>query len=562
MLKKLFIFNYAVIDRIEIEFDQGLCIITGETGAGKSILIDALEIALGSRAESGSIRDKEKKCIVEAVFDIKDNASAIQWLEENELDQDKELILRREFSANGKSRAFLNDTPVTLQQLKIVRALLIDLHQQFDNVGLTNSDYQRKLLDLISGCDKERSEYQFDYLLFKKLSSEIDILNQKKEGEQKERDYREYLLNELSTASFKPNEIEEAAAELELLEHSEEISDLMNQYRYLLQEGEQAFLPRMKILLQKTSRFADLDSDLKDIEKRLKDIYTELTEITRDLIKQEGRYQPDGRKKDFLNERLDLGYKLFKKHQVKSTAELLKIQDQLHKFLESSLNPESLLSSKMKQQADLKTKLDIKADELFKIRKRAIPSLVEKINLLLIQVGMPNARFDILIERTEPLTPFGSDNIEFVFNANIPSGEYVKENSLRPIGEISSGGELSRLMLCLHSFIAEKTSLPVLVFDEIYAGISGEAARQVGSLMKKMSGAHQLIAITHMPQVAARADNHYFVYKEEEHQMIKTHLKKLNANEHIESIARMISGNEITESTLKIARELIERENK
>lgn len=560
MLKKISIINYAVIEKIEVEFDKGLCIITGETGAGKSILIDALELALGSRTETASIRDKEKKSIVEVSFDIRNNSRVSQWLEENNFDSDKELLLRREFSVNGKSRAFLNDTPVNLQQLKYLRLLLIDLHQQFEHAELTNSDYQRQMIDLISGCEKERKEYQVHYTLFKKLSSEIDSLLQKSKDEQKEMDYKKFLLDELNAASFKANEIEETASEIEILENSEEIAELINQFRLLLQEGDEAFLPRMKILLQKAQPYAGLSPELKEIEKRLKETYTELSDISQDLSKQEGRFHPDGGKKAYLNERLDLGYRLLKKHQVRTTAELLEIQTNLSQFVLNSENPEEIISKKSKQLSELNIKLQILADELCTCRKKEVPFLVQKINLLLGQVGMPKARFDILINKTEKLTPEGADHIEFVFNANIPAGELLEKINLRPIGEISSGGELSRLMLCLHSCIAEKTALPVLVFDEIDSGISGEAARQVGLLMKKMASTHQLIAITHMPQVAARADNHFFVYKGEEKNAITTKIQKLSAKEHVESIARMISGNEITESTLQIARELIERE--
>jgi len=562
MLKKLFISNYAVIERVEIEFDKGLCIITGETGAGKSILIDALELALGSRTDTGSIREKEKKSIVEAVFEIRGNTRVNEWLVENELDADQELILRREFSSNGKSRAFLNDTPVNLQQLKQVRILLIDLHQQFDHTELANSDYQRQMLDLIAGCEKDCKHYRIEYALFKKLTEEIESLSKTIKDEQNERDYRRFLMEELTSASFKTDEIEHTATELELLEHGADIAVLIHQFKLLFQEGDEAFLPKLKMLLQKFQPFSELQSELKELEKRLRSSYTELADIAQDLSKQEDHYQPDIRRKEYLNERLNLGYRLLKKHQVRTTAELLEIQESLNQYLEVTGNPEEILSMKKKELTDLKRKLESLADELHKNRKRAIPSLVENINQLLRQVGMPNARFDILIRENNFLSAFGKDEIDFVFNANIPAGENSGKAILRPIGEISSGGELSRLMLCLHSFIAEKTALPVMVFDEIDAGISGEAARQVGLLMKKMAGSHQLIAITHMPQVAARADHHYFVYKEEDGETIKAQLKKLSAKEHIEAVARMISGNEITESTLKIARELIEREKK
>jgi len=560
MLKKLFIVNYAVIDRIEVEFEKGFCIITGETGAGKSILIDALELALGSRTDTGSIRDKEQKCIVEAEFDISKNQPLIHWLKENDLDAGNDLILRREFSIAGKSRAFINDTPVSLQQLKMIRTNLIDLHQQFDNVELTGSDYQRNTVDLVAGCEKEVETYFTSYGTFKSLRNEIELLKQKAGQEQKERDYRQYLLDELENASFTNDEIESSANELALLEHSEEIAALLSQFKFLLQEGDEAFLPKIKILLQKIRPYINLNSELKDLEKRLSDTYTELTDITQDINKQENEFQPDNRKKQQLSDRIDLGYKLMKKHQVKTTSELIDIQKQLQKILDASREPEIVIAEKSKQLSLLEKELHQQAELIHKKREKSIPSLVKKMNQLLHQVGMPNARFDIVLHKKDILSPYGMNDILFVFNANIPAGETDEKTELKPIGEISSGGELSRLMLCLQSLIAEKTALPVLVFDEIDAGISGEAARQVGLLMKKMAEKHQLIAITHMPQVAARADNHFFVFKEEKQNTIRTQLKKLNASEHIEAIAQMISGNEMTEATLNMAKELIERE--
>jgi len=560
MLKKLFIVNYAVIDRIEVEFEKGFCIITGETGAGKSILIDALELALGSRTDTGAIRDKEQKCIVEAEFDISKNKSLIQFLKENDLDAEDDLILRREFSVSGKSRAFINDTPLSLQQLKLIRTNLIDLHQQFDNMELTGTDYQRNTVDLVAGCEKEVGEYHKNYVLFKSLRNEIESLKQKAEQEQQERDYRQYLLDELEKASFTNNEIESAANELTLLEHSEEIAAVLSQFKFLLQEGDEAFLPKIKTLLQKIRPYINLNSELKDLEKRLSDTYTELADITQDINKKENEFQPDNRKKEQLSDRIDLGYKLMKKHQVKTTSELIDIQKKLQHILDASREPEIVIAEKSKQLSLLEKELHQQAELIHKKREKSIPSLVKKMNQLLNQVGMPNARFDIVLLKKDILSPYGMNDTHFVFNANIPAGETGEKTELKPIGEISSGGELSRLMLCLQSIIAEKASLPVLVFDEIDAGISGEAARQVGLLMKKMAEKHQLIAITHMPQVAARADNHYFVFKGEKQNTIRTQLKRLNASEHIEAIAQMISGNEMTEATLNMAKELIERE--
>ena len=561
MLKKIVIVNYAVIDRIEAEFGKGLCIITGETGAGKSIIVDALELALGSRADTASIRDKEKKCIVEAVFDIQHNTHASTWLKENDLDGDIDLVLRREFSASGKSRAFINDTPVSLQQLKYVRSYLIDLHQQFDHTEITGTEYQRRIMDVIAGCEKEVFAFQHQYHIYKNLSQEINLLKQKAGHEQKERDYRQYLYDELESAAFTDSEIESAASELTLLENSEEIASVLSQFNILFQEGEEAFLPRMKSLLQKIRPFTDLNKELKELENRMREAYTELADISQDINRQEDKYQPDNSKKSRLSERIDLGYKLMKKHQVQTTAELLEIHQALQHTLAESQNPEEIIAQKSKELSALETTLFTEAEQLHSIRIKAIPPLVEKMNVLLKQVGMPNARFDILLSKTTNLSSFGTDSISFVFNANIPRGEIAEKAEMRPIGSISSGGELSRLMLCLQSFIAEKTDLPVLVFDEIDAGISGEAVRQVGLLMKQMAYRHQIIAITHMPQVAARADHHYYVFKDDQQKEIHTHLKKLSPTEHIDAIAQMISGNQITDSTIKMAKELIDREN-
>jgi DNA repair protein RecN (Recombination protein N) len=445
--------------------------------------------------------------------------------------------------------------------LRMIRSNLIDLHQQFDNAELTGSDYQRKTVDLIAGCEKEVTEYNSSFGIFKTLNNEIESLKQKAGLEQKERDYRQFLLDELEKASFTNNEIESAADELELLEHSEEIAAVLSQFKFLLQEGDEAFIPKIKTLLQKIRPYITLNSELNDLEKRLSDVYTELADITQDINKQEDNFQPDNRKKQLLSDRIDLGYKLMKKHQAQTTSELLDIQKNLQQILDVSLQPETIIAEKSKQLSILEKELHKQSELIHKMREKSIPALVKKMNQLLHQVGMPNARFNIVLHKKEALSLYGVNDIHFVFNANIPAGETPEKIELKPIGEISSGGELSRLMLCLQSFIAEKTALPVLVFDEIDAGISGEAARQVGLLMKKMAEKHQLIAITHMPQVAARADNHYFVFKEEKQNAIRTQLKKLNPSEHIEAIAKMISGNQTTEATLNMAKELIEREN-
>jgi DNA repair protein RecN (Recombination protein N) len=556
MLKKLSISNFTVIDQTEIMFDRGLCIITGETGAGKSIIMDALELILGGRTDSGTIRNKEKKCIVEATFHIEKQEDVKRWLEASGYDSDSELILRREFTTAGKSRAFLNDTPAPVKDLKQIRNYIINLHQQFDHTELTEAEYQKETLDLLAGCSKEARNFELQFKSFKQLQSEILTLQQKLDLEKKENDYRLFLLEELNTAGFRTSELEEAEQALSVLEKADEIADTIIAGKQLLSEGENPLLPPLKSLLQKLRGFAGLDQDLQQLTQRLESIFAELQDLSLELRKMSSHYQPDEQLKHKLEERLSAGNRLLKKHHVQTTQQLLEIQAALKNQLSSSNELELQIYEKNQQLRELKNKLVQMAEQLHTLRSNAAPGIATEINRLLSGIGMPNARFFINMIRVDELSVSGQSQISFLFNANVPTRDNKSNPVMQALGKVASGGELSRLMLCIQSLIADKTDLPVLVFDEIDTGISGEAAKQVGLLLKKLAQRHQLIAITHLPQVAALANTHLYVSKDEKNKEIISHVRKLSEKEHIEAIAKMISGNKLTESTMAMAKEL------
>ena len=549
MLKRLFIQNYAIIEEIAIDFSPQLNIITGETGAGKSILMGALNLILGERADSAVLVNAEKKCFIEGIFSVTNKESVKAFLQANDLDQDDELVLRREISTNGKSRAFINDTPATLQQMKILASLLVDLHQQFDTLALGDTEFQREVLDALAGNEQALKTYQKIFTQWQATEKELHQLYEQKNTAQKELDYHQFLFTELSEHSFREDELENLDQELKTLSNAEGIKTTLNKVYFDLKESETPIVQLLKILVQQLQGYADYHTDLPNIINRLSSAQIELQDIAEELDRINNTVQHDEQRIEFINQRLMQGYKLLKKHGVQTTNQLLAIQNDLEQKLQAVLDMSDLIAAKEKQLAELYATAKSNAEKISKKRIEQASPLEEKVNKLLAQVGMPNARLKVIIKPAE-LSAAGQDQIDFLFDAN-------KSNRFEPIRKVASGGELSRLMLCIKSLVAQSVDLPTMIFDEIDTGISGEAAKQVGFIMKDLSTNRQIICITHQPQIAGKANAHFFVYKDSSEEVIKTNIRRLSDEERITTIASMLSGEKPTAAALENAREMI-----
>ncbi len=552
MLQQLLIHNYAIIDSLEISFSNHLSIITGETGAGKSILMGALGLILGERADTSVLLDKDKKCFIEAIF--KTNYPAVkEFLLKNDLDGESEMLIRREISANGKSRAFINDTPVTLTQLKQLSQLLVDLHQQFDTLELNNNDFQREVIDALAGNGKLLEEYQVLFKKYKKELEELEKLKEEQLAANKELDYNQFLFDELCEANFGESEIEDIDAAIKLMSHAEIIKSTLSEIYFQMEESEQPLVQQIKAVNQKLQGLQKVYPEIQSLNDRLSSVQIELKDIAFEIDSINSKVNYDEEKINQLNDRMAVGYSLLKKHNVNTTAELINIKDKLEAELEKVTNLTDAIAKKEKLSKEYFDEALKKAHTISGKRQKEISPFEEKVNQLLSQVGMPNAKIKVEINEEETLNSFGNNKIEFLFNANLSSGN----RQFEPVRKVASGGELSRLMLIIKSLVAKSVQLPTLIFDEIDSGISGEAARQVSIIIKELSSAHQVISITHQPQIAAKADTHFFVYKEIKEDKIITAIKTLNPDERITAIATMLSGKKPTAAAFENAREMM-----
>ena len=549
MLQRLNIQNYAIIDELEISFGNHLNIVTGETGAGKSIIIGALGLILGQRADTGVLLNSDKKCIVEGVFDFTENQKEHTFFKEHDLDKGNEIIIRREIAVNGKSRAFINDTPVNLSQLNQLSSLLVDLHQQFDNLQLAESDFQREVLDALAGNEQLIQEYQQFFRQWKNAKLVYENLLEEKLQFNKELDYNQFLFNELYELGLKENESEDLDIELKMLNNAEDIKTALTNAGFLLQESDTPITQQLKSLINELQHYSEMLPELPSILERLKSVHVELQDIAYETGKMNDHIHHDQERIQFIEERISEGYKLIKKHGVNNTNDLLEIQKDLDLKLQAVLNIEEAIE---KQQKELETLLSTAKELAMQIennRKKEIDPFEKKVNQLLFQVGMPNASIKIEVKKIE-LNEYGANSIDFLFDAN-------RTNNYMPVGKVASGGELSRLMLCIKSLVAKSIAMPTLIFDEIDTGISGEAAIQVGNIMKDLATEHQLLCITHQPQIAGRGDAHYYVYKEILGSAIKTNIRLLTKEERVTVIAKMLSGEKPTAAAIENAREML-----
>ena len=549
MLTKLEIQNYILIDQLSIDLSSQLSVITGETGAGKSIIMGALGLILGDRADSSVCRDASKKCFIEGIFELSNKEQYASFFKEHEIDLADELIIRREITAQGKSRAFINDSPVTLTVLKDLTSKLVDLHQQFDTLTLGDTDFQRTVLDALAGIQKDLINYQSSFTDWKENEKKLQQLIIQKENFEKTESYNQHLLSELLELNLQENELENLEQDLKFLENAAAIKTQLAASLHLLDSAENPIVQQLKQLANSLESIVKFQPEFSNLLERLKATQIELADIASDLNRWQDKIDFDDQKTASIQERLSIGYNLQKKHKVQSTNELLAIQAQLEKDLTEVLNLNDSIEQLTKLVKDAETKSVTLAKVLTSKREKEMSPLTVNVNKLLHQVGMPNAKIKVSIEEV-PYNFYGKDKIDILFDAN-------NTNKFEPIKKVASGGELSRLMLCIKSLVAKSVDLPTMIFDEIDTGISGEPAKQVGLLLQNLGQARQVLCITHQPQIAAKGNAHLYVYKEQKGTATHTYLKTLNKTERVMHIAQMIGGDPPSKSAIDNAKELL-----
>lgn len=563
MLQKLTINNYALIDNLEISFGEGLNILTGETGAGKSIILGALSLILGQRAESRYFFNQQKKCVIEGSFKIS-GFQLSSFFEENDLDYEAETVLRREISADGKSRAFVNDTPVNLTALKQLGEKLIDIHSQHATLEINDPEFQLLVVDSVARHDDLLNDYRNKYRTFKKDTGKLAQLIAESDKAKADLDYFQFQFDELEKVSLSADEQEPLEKELYALNNAEEIKRNLYGAYYLIQESETAALSQLREAGQQLGTLEKFDSQIEELHQRLNSTIIELKDIAAEVEQIEQKTHTNEARVDEINTRLSLIYNLQKKHRVNSNTELLQIQDELSEKIRQALFSDETIEKLQKQLAADKAELEKLAAKLTTNRLKAIPAIEKQVINTLAEMGMGNST--LKIEQTQPpqpskggafdlqggavLTKDGADQVRFLFSAN-------KGHALAEMSKVASGGELSRLMLSIKSIIAKYTALPTIIFDEIDTGVSGEIANKVGTIMERLADNLQVITITHLPQIASKGKNHYFVYKDDSAVTTYTRIKQIDNHERVLEIAKMLSGDKPGESALQNARELL-----
>ena len=549
MLQHLVISNYALIDNLEIDFKDGLTIITGETGAGKSILLGALGLIVGDRSDIQALQDKSKKCVVEGIFKISDY-SLRDFFKQNNLDYEAITTVRREINPEGKSRAFINDTPVTLTQLKEFGTRLIDIHSQHETLSLNDHPFQLSVVDAYAQHSDLLKEYGINFKVYKDLQSRLNELTEKENQSRKEIDYYQFQFNELEDAELKSIDQQSMEQELKTLNNAEEIKGNISKAFYSLNGGEENLLGSLKEIKLLITGFSKYNSAINELDERLNSSLIELKDIAHELEKLEQEILYDPQRIEELTNKLDSLYRLQQKHQVKTVEELLAIKDLLSNKLLDISSLETQIS-KLKSEIDkVNKKLSLIATKFSENRSNSMPKIEKEIKALLSSLSIPDSNFKIEHSISENLNDDGMDKIKFLFSAN-------KGNDLKELNKVVSGGELSRLMLSLKYLIAELTALPTIIFDEIDTGVSGNVADKVGNIMNKMAFSMQVITITHLPQIAGKGSAHLFVYKEVKNGKTYTSIKRLNKEERVQEIAKMLSTENPTTAAIKNARELL-----
>ncbi len=549
MLKSLSIRNYALIDALEIDISAGFTTITGETGAGKSIILDALSLIIGQRADAQVLLDKSKKCVIEACFDIA-NYHLTEFFKRNELDFDATLLIRREINPEGKSRAFINDTPVNVSQLKELGDKLIDIHSQHKTLQINETEFQLYVIDSYAGILDEVKAYKSKFIHLREQKKELQHLKETEAKAKADNDYYTFLYTELETANLIENEQTDLEQELDLLNHVELIKSTLNKALYALNHAENNILQQAVSIHNQLTQIAAFDKDLEENAQRLHSLNIELKDITAELERIEERTLFNPERSEHINLRLNELYRLQQKHRVSTVKELMDIRNDLDNKIQDSASLETKIKT-LETAIQVKEKDLLTAAETLSLkRKKVFAEIEQKAVQILIKLGMPNVRVKTENNRSVVMKEHGLDDIVFTFSAN-------KGSEMKAIDKVASGGELSRLMLAFKSLISEKKLLPTIIFDEIDSGVSGEVASQTGLIMKKLSEGMQVIAITHLPQIAAKGTTHFQVYKVSDKHSTYVKIRTLEAQSRVEAIAEMLSGNNITEASLVTARELL-----
>lgn len=549
MLTSLSIHNYALINQLSIDLSSGLSIITGETGAGKSILLGALGLVLGNRADLSSLKDTSKKCIVEAKVAL-ENYDLKDFFEKVDLDYEDTTILRREILPSGKSRAFVNDTPVTLSVLNELRSKLIDVHSQHQTMQLSDASFQFTVLDALAKNAKKVASYKRGVHQLHQLKKELGHLESNQREINLQYDYNSHLFNELEDANLQVDEQSNLEEKLEKLNNIEEIKLNLSEALDLSVNEEVGIQNLLNTLENRVSKIASFSKEYQDVSERITSVKIEIDDIVGELETANENVEFNPNEAEEINDRLQLLYNLQKKHGVSSNQELVTVLEDLSEKVRQVESADEVINQKRKEIEDVSEKLDQIALKITDARKKVIPNLKKELEILLSDLGMENARFSININPTSNYFSNGKDELEFLFSAN-------KGGNFGELKKVASGGELSRIMLAVKKVLSENTQLPTIIFDEIDTGVSGEVSNKIAAIMQQMSKHMQVISITHLPQVAAKGDNHYKVYKEEINSVTTTNLRLLTADERIVEIAEMLSGKEVSETAITHAKELL-----
>ncbi len=549
MIQSLSIRNYALIEALELRPEPTLNIITGETGAGKSILLGAVGLLLGKRADVKVLYDASQKCVVEGVFEV-EQLNLQPLFEAADLDYESECVIRREISPTGKSRAFVNDTPVTLDVLKELGLRLVDIHSQHESLALGNSQFQLQTLDKIAQHEELLTAYQDQYNTYVASQKELESLKQQSQEASKDLDYQKFILQELSDANLQTGEKEDLEKELNLLEHAEEIKEKLTGAVHLLDESETSILNQLREVSQMIGKIADLRENLQAMPERLESCSIELKDIAEELVTTNEQTAFDPERILLVKERLDLIFRLLQKHGESDIEGLLDLQNKLSTELEGYENFDERIKQLQELTSRSKEVLLKRGKKLSSSRHKAANGLARQIVSIIQSIGIENGELQIQLSEQEPASD-GLDQIEFLFTAN-------KGIVPKPLKNVASGGEFSRLIFAVKSVLAQKTAMPTVIFDEIDTGVSGEVAIQMVKMMSSMAGKHQVIAISHLPQFAAAAKQHYFVYKDHDAKRSISRIKVLEDEERINNIAKMIGGNNPSNMAQESARELVE----
>lgn len=549
MIKRLIIKNYAIIEEQEIQFSDRLTIITGETGAGKSILLGALGLIMGKRADTKSLYDDSKKCIVEGVFAVA-KYQLQGFFEENDIDYDEEVVVRRELTPSGKSRAFVNDTPVKLKTLQQLSGALIDLHQQFDTLDIHNVSFQLRMIDALADNNALIEEYQEEFKQYQSDKRRLAKLIEQSQNASKEIDFLSFQLKEFQEVELIEGEQETMESELNRLTNAEDIKRILGSAFQSLSEDEQSVISKMEEIAQSLAAVKNYHPDLESIIGRYDGLVLELQDLVQDFEKLAEGTEYDGERILEIQNRLDQVYKLQNKHHVKTVSELIGIQNNLEKRLTEFSDLSGEIEA-IEQSIELrKSLLNKSAEKLSKRRKSVVPGFEKKVHKLLGQLSMEHAQLKVEINTLLDFNSTGIDEVNFMFAPN-------KGSKFSHIKDVASGGEISRLTLCTKSLVASAIPLPTLIFDEIDTGVSGDVALKMGNILHGLANKHQVVSITHTPQIAVKADAHYFVYKKVKGDRTVTNVKLLEAQERIKAVATMLSGSPPSDSAIENAKELL-----